>query len=181
MNIKKTDFPGLIYIEPKVFGDSRGWFLETWNEEKYKEIGIIGPFVQDNISYSSNGVIRGLHYQKPFTQGKLVFAIHGSIWDVVVDLRRNSPKFGKWIAFTLTGEKKDQLFVPAGFAHGFCALSETALVQYKCTDKYSLQSEQGIMWDDPDLNISWPTDNSLISKKDQKHPYFKDLTDDLLF
>lgn len=181
MNIRKTDFPGLIFIEPKIFSDSRGWFLETWNDELYKEIGVIGPFVQDNLSYSSKGVVRGLHYQKPHTQGKLVSAIQGSVWDVVVDLRKNSPKFGEWVAFTLTGEKKEQLFIPAGFAHGFCVLSSTALFQYKCTDKYSLSSEQGIMWNDPDLNISWPKNNPLISEKDKKHLYFKDLTDDLLF
>lgn len=181
MNIKKTDFPGLIYIEPRIFGDSRGWFLETWNEEQYKQIGITGPFVQDNISYSSRGVVRGLHYQKPYSQGKLIFVIQGSVWDVVVDLRKSSPKFGKWIAFNLTEEKKEQLYVPAGFAHGFCVLSDSALFQYKCTDKYSLQSEQGIMWNDPHLNIPWPVDNPLISNKDQKHPCFKDLRDDLLF
>ena len=175
------EFPGLIFIEPKIFGDSRGWFFESWNKERYTEIGITEEFVQDNISYSTRGVLRGLHYQKPYTQGKLVFVLQGEVWDVVVDLRKSSPTFGKWKAFTLTGEKKEQLYVPRGFAHGFCVLSETALFQYKCTDRYSPQSERGIMWNDKTLNIPWPVDNPTISEKDTKHSSFEELTDELLF
>ena len=181
MNIRTTDFPGLLFIEPKLYGDQRGWFFESWNSERYAEAGIHADFVQDNISYSTKGVLRGLHYQRPYTQGKLVFVLEGNVWDVVVDLRKSSPMFGKWSGFTLTGEKKEQLYIPPGFAHGFCVLSDTVLFQYKCTDKYSPESEHGIMWNDPDLNIPWPVDAPVISDKDTKHPYFKDLTSDLLF
>lgn len=181
MEIIKTEFPGLTFIKPKIFGDSRGWFFESWSKERYAEIGITENFVQDNISFSTKGVLRGLHYQKPYTQGKLVFVLQGEVWDVVVDLRRSSPTFGKWEGFTLTGEDKEQLYVPPGFAHGFCVLSETVLFQYKCTDQYSPASEHGVMWNDPTLNIPWPAGNPIISEKDTRHPMFQDLTDELLF
>ena len=181
MEIIKTEFPGLILIKPQIFGDSRGYFYESWNRERYENAEITENFVQDNVSYSSKGVLRGLHYQKPYTQGKLVSVLMGEVWDVVVDLRRSSPTFGKWRGFTLTGEHKEQLYVPCGFAHGFCVLSETALFQYKCTDKYSPESEQGIMWNDEALNIPWPVHEPIISEKDTKHPRFKDLSGELLF
>ena len=181
MEIIKTEFPGLILIKPQIFGDSRGYFYESWNRERYENVGITEDFVQDNVSYSSKGVLRGLHYQKPYTQGKLVSVLMGEVWDVVVDLRRNSPTFGKWRVFTLTGEHKEQLYVPCGFAHGFCVLSETALFQYKCSDKYSPESEHGIMWNDPTLAIPWPVHEPLISDKDKMHPRFIELTNDLLF
>ena len=181
MEIITTEFPGLIFIKPKIFGDSRGYFYESWNRERYENAGITENFVQDNVSFSSKGVLRGLHYQKPYTQGKLVSVLLGEVWDVVVDLRRSSPTFGKWQGFTLTGEGKEQLYVPRGFAHGFCVLSETALFQYKCTDKYSPESEHGIMWNDPTLAIPWPVHEPLISDKDTKHPRFKDLSGELLF
>ncbi|MDO4988582.1 MAG: dTDP-4-dehydrorhamnose 3,5-epimerase [Synergistes sp.] len=176
-----TEFPGLIFIKPKIFGDRRGWFYEAWNKERYAEIGITYSFVQDNISYSSRGVLRGLHYQKPYTQGKLVSVLQGQVWDVVVDLRRSSPTFGKWCGFTLTGENKEQLFIPTGFAHGFCVLSETALFQYKCTDKYSPQSEHGIIWNDSTLNITWPLAAPIISDKDRLHPSFDEVGESDLF
>ena len=181
MKIIATNFPNLTLIKPHIFGDSRGWFFESWNKGRYIEAGIGLPFVQDNISYSTKNVIRGLHYQKPFTQGKLVFVLEGEVWDVVVDLRRRSPTFGKWQGFTLTGKNKEQLYVPPGFAHGFCVISDTVLFQYKCTDIYNPASERGIMWNDPDLNIPWPTEKPVISDKDTKHPFFRDLTRDLLF
>lgn len=181
MKVTKTELAGVIFIEPQIFGDKRGWFYESWNKKRYVSAGITEDFVQDNVSYSSYGVLRGLHYQKPYTQGKLVTVQCGKVWDVVVDLRRSSPTFGKWRGFTLTGEKKEQLYVPRGFAHGFCVLSETALFQYKCTDDYSPQSEHGVMWNDETLAIPWPVKNPLISEKDKKHPKFKELTDDLLF
>lgn len=181
MEIIKTEFPGLILIKPQIFGDSRGYFYESWNKERYENAGITEDFVQDNVSYSSRSVLRGLHYQKPYTQGKLVSVLMGEVWDVVVDLRRSSPTFGKWQGFTLTGERKEQLYVPYGFAHGFCVLSETALFQYKCTDKYSPESERGIMWNDPTLAIPWPMREPLISDKDKMHPSFIELTNDLLF
>ena len=181
MKINETELKDIFFIEPKIFGDQRGWFFESWNKERYEEAGIKETFVQDNISYSTKGVLRGLHYQKPYTQDKLVFVLEGSVWDVIVDLRKSSPTFGKWHGFTLTGEKKEQLWVPKGFAHGFCVLSDTVLFEYKCTDKYSPASEHGIMWNDPTLNIPWSVDDPVISDKDTKHPFFKDLTDDLLF
>lgn len=181
MEISTTEFPGLVLIKPKIFGDARGYFYESWNKERYESAGITEDFVQDNVSFSSRGVLRGLHYQKPYTQGKLVSVLMGEVWDVVVDLRRSSPAFGKWQGFTLTGEHKEQLYVPRGFAHGFCVLSETALFQYKCTDRYSPESERGIIWNDPTLAIPWPVREPVISDKDTKHPYFKDLTDELLF
>ncbi|OUO91582.1 dTDP-4-dehydrorhamnose 3,5-epimerase [Cloacibacillus sp. An23] len=181
MEILTTEFPGLVLIKPKIFGDARGYFYESWNKERYENSGITEDFVQDNVSFSSRGVLRGLHYQKPYTQGKLVSVLVGEVWDVVVDLRRSSPTFGKWKGFTLTGECKEQLYVPRGFAHGFCVLSETALFQYKCTDRYSPESERGIIWNDPTLAIPWPMSEPVISEKDTKHPYFKDLQDELLF
>lgn len=181
MEIVTTAFPNLTLIKPKIFGDSRGWFFESWNKERYTDVGIGMPFVQDNISYSTKNVIRGLHYQKPFTQGKLVFVLEGTVWDVAVDLRKKSPTFGKWQGFTLTGEGKEQLYVPPGFAHGFCVLSDTALFQYKCTDKYSPESERGIIWNDKTLNICWPVNNPIISDKDTRHPSFSELTEELLF
>ena len=181
-NIENTQngFDGLIYLDLKFFGDSRGWFT-TWNKERYSEIGITEDFVQDNFSFSSKGVLRGLHYQKPYTQGKLVSVIEGKVWDVVVDLRRNSHTFGKWQGFPLTGEKKEQLYIPKGFAHGFCVVSETAIFHYKCTDKYSPESEHGIIWNDSTLNIPWPVKDPIISEKDKKYPRFSELTDDLIF
>jgi len=181
MKVHKTEFEGLIYIEPKIYGDKRGWFYELWNKERYAEIGIKEDFVQDNISFSCKGVLRGLHYQKPYTQGKLVSVLEGEVWDVVVDLRRSSSTFGKWQGFTLTGEKKEQLFSPKGFAHGFCVISETALFHYKCTDKYSSESEHGIIWNDKTLNIPWPVKDPIISEKDKTYPGFIDLMDDVLF
>ena len=181
MEIITTEFPGLVLIKPKIFGDARGYFYESWNKERYESAGITEGFVQDNVSFSSRGVLRGLHYQKPYTQGKLVSVLIGEVWDVVVDLRRSSPTFGKWQGFTLTGERKEQLYVPHGFAHGFCVLSETALFQYKCTDRYSPESERGIMWNDETLNIPWPVHEPLISDKDKMHPRFIKLTNDLLF
>ena len=181
MKIHRTEFDGLIYLEPKIFGDSRGWFYESWNKERYSEIGITEDFVQDNFSFSCRSVLRGLHYQKPYTQEKLVSVIEGKVWDVVVDLRRNSPTFAKWQGFPLTGEKKEQLYIPKGFAHGFCVVSETAIFHYKCTDKYSPESEHGIIWNDSTLNISWPIKDPIISEKDKKYPRFSELTDDLIF
>ena len=181
MEIITTEFPGLLFIKPKIFGDARGYFYESWNRERYENAGITEDFVQDNVSFSSRGVLRGLHYQKPYTQGKLVSVLMGEVWDVVVDLRRSSPTFGKWRGFTLTGERKEQLYVPCGFAHGFCVLSETALFQYKCTDKYSPESERGIIWNDETLSIPWPVQDPLISAKDTKHPRFQDLSGELLF
>lgn len=177
----KCEIPGVVLIEPKIFGDSRGWFFESWNKEKYEHIGIKGNFVQDNISYSKYGVLRGLHYQKPHTQGKLVFVLQGEVWDVVVDLRTESPTFKKWRAYKLTGEKKEQLYIPEGMAHGFCVLSDEAAIQYKCTDKYSPNDEKGIRWDDNELLIPWPINDPLISDKDKNLPFMRELKDEDFF
>lgn len=181
MKVHKTELEGLMFIEPNIFGDDRGWFYESWNRDRYLETGITDEFVQDNISFSVKGVLRGLHYQKPYTQGKLVFVLEGVVWDVVVDLRRSSPTFGKWQGFNLTGLKKQQLYVPKGFAHGFCVISETALFQYKCTEKYSPENERGIIWNDSMLNIPWPIQDPIISEKDKLYPGFNELMDGLLF
>jgi len=181
MHSAKCEIPGVIFIEPKVFGDSRGWFVESWNKEKYEQIGINENFVQDNISYSRHGVIRGLHYQKPYTQGKLIFVLHGEIWDVVVDLRTDSPTFKKWKAFKLTGEKKEQLYIPRGMAHGFCVLSDEVIFQYKCTDKYSPNDEKGIRWDDNELLIPWPVEDPIISDKDKNWSFMRELKEEDFF
>jgi dTDP-4-dehydrorhamnose 3,5-epimerase len=166
MDIKQTKLPGVVIIEPRVFGDDRGFFLETWNEERYSAAGIPGPFVQDNLSFSRKGVLRGLHFQNPNAQGKLVYVLQGEVFDVAVDIRLGSPTFGQWVSTTLSAENKRQFYIPAGFAHGFCVTSETALFTYKCTDIYNPQAEGSILWNDPDLAIYWPTETPELSAKD---------------
>ena len=177
MEIIKTPIPDLLIIKPRVFGDARGFFCETYNEKTYFEAGIDLRFCQDNQSKSSYGVIRGLHYQlNPQSQSKLVSAAVGSVWDVAVDLRKNSPTFGQWFGVELTEENHLQFLIPQGFAHGFSVLSETALFTYKCDNLYSPTLERGIMYNDADLAIDWkiPADKAIISEKDTKHPLFKD-------
>jgi dTDP-4-dehydrorhamnose 3,5-epimerase len=167
MNILPTKLPTLLLFEPKVFGDSRGFFTELYNQSRYETAGIDKPFIQDNLSGSSKNVIRGLHYQLKFPQGKLVSVIQGKVFDVVVDIRRGSPTFGHWESFELSDENHHQLYVPPGFAHGFCSLSEKVIFHYKCTDTYHPEDERGISWSDPDLNIAWPArDDALLSPKD---------------
>jgi len=167
-------------IEPDVFSDSRGFFKETWNQKKYAEQGLNLNFVQDNISFSTHGVLRGLHFQNPNQQGKLVQVLLGEVYDVAVDLRIGSPDFGRWLGFTLSSENHYQLYVPKGFAHGFCVVSETALVGYKCTDFYNPNSEYCLRWNDPDLAISWPVDQPDLSAKDAAGLSLKDLTEEIL-
>ncbi len=177
MEIIKTPIPDLLIIKPRVFGDPRGFFCETYNEKTYLEAGIDLRFCQDNQSKSTYGVIRGLHYQlNPLSQSKLVSAAVGSVWDVAVDLRKNSPTFGQWFGVELTEENHLQFLIPQGFAHGFSVLSETALFTYKCDNFYSPTLERGIMYNDSDLAIDWkiPADKAIISEKDTKHPLFKD-------
>ena len=177
MEIIKTPIPDLLIIKPRVFGDTRGFFCETFNEQNYLEAGIDLRFCQDNQSKSSYGVIRGLHYQlNPQSQSKLVSAAVGSVWDVAVDLRKDSPTFGQWFGVELTEENHLQFLIPQGFAHGFSVLSETALFTYKCDNFYSPSLERGIMYNDLDLAIDWkiPADKAIISEKDTKHPLFKD-------
>jgi len=175
MKAIETKLPGVLILEPKVFGDERGFFQETWRQEKYEAIGIQGKFVQDNLSYSTRGVLRGLHYQHPHTQGKLVFVVQGEVFDVAVDIRVGSKTFGQWVGVNLSGENHRQLWVPQGFAHGFCVLSATTYFTYKCTDVYTPSAEGGIMWNDPDIGIQWPLKDIILSDKDQVYPRLKDV------
>lgn len=175
MNIIKTNLPGVVIVEPKVFGDHRGFFFETWQKERYAEAGIQGEFMQDNVSFSRRGVLRGLHYQNPHCQGKLVSVLQGEVFDVAVDIRVGSLTFGQWTGVLLSGENHRQLWIPAGFAHGFCVTSETAYFSYKCTDIYAPDCEGGIRWNDPEIGIEWPLDEVALSDKDQKYPCLKDM------
>ncbi|NMO21031.1 dTDP-4-dehydrorhamnose 3,5-epimerase [Pyxidicoccus fallax] len=174
MNVIPTDLPGVLIVEPKVFGDDRGFFMELFNAKRYTDAGIPGSFVQDNYSRSARGTLRGLHFQEPQAQGKLVQVLTGTVYDVAVDVRRGSPTFGKWTAVELSAENRRQLWVPAGFAHGFCVVSESADFHYKCTAFYSPETERGIAWNDPDLAIPWPVKEPLLSPKDAKAPRLKD-------
>lgn len=177
MPFVETGFPGLLVFEPRVFGDSRGYFFESYSEKAFHEQGLYIRFVQDNESFSGYGVIRGLHYQlSPFAQTKLIRVTQGSILDVVVDVRKGSPTYGKSYSLELTGDNKKQLLIPGGFAHGFSVLSPAALVQYKCDQFYSKESEGGIRYDDPALNIDWkiPAGKAIISEKDRLLPLFAD-------
>ena len=167
MNIVQTSLQGCLIIEPKVFGDKRGFFLETFHTSRYAELaGISLSFVQDNYSRSSKKVLRGLHFQKTKLQGKLVSVVRGEVYDVAVDIRKGSNTFGQWVGVILSEENKKQLWVPPGFAHGFVVLSEVADFQYKCTDYYDPSDEGSILWNDPDLAISWPVENPILSDKD---------------
>ena len=170
-NFKRLKIPEVILVEPKVFEDDRGFFMETYKMPDFVASGIRGNFVQDNFSRSSRGVLRGLHYQNPpFAQGKLVRAVNGEIFDVAVDIRRGSPTYGRWVGTILSEENKNMLYVPEGFAHGFCVLSEIVEVAYKSTNIYSPQSEAGIAWNDKTLNIEWPVKEPFLSEKDRKWP-----------
>ena len=171
MTVRPTRLPGILLIEPRVFGDARGFFLERYHTDRYAEAGIDTPFVQDNHSRSRLGVLRGLHFQREHPQGKLVEVARGRIWDVVVDLRTGSPTFGQWEGFDLDDEGHRQLWVPPGFAHGFCVLSPEADVLYKCTDVYRPDDEGGVAWDDLDLGIEWPeVPERTLSDKDRALP-----------
>lgn len=175
MQIKKTLFPGLVIIEPQVFEDSRGYFFESYHKSRYAKHGVSKNFIQDNESKSAYGVIRGLHYQlEPFAQAKLVRVIEGKVFDVAVDLRENSPTFGKWFGTELSSKNKKQLFIPRGFAHGFSVLSKTAIFAYKCDNIYNREAERVINLADPQLNIDWKLHESkrIISEKDLNAPLF---------
>ena len=169
MNILKTKLKNCVIIEPSVFYDDRGYFLETFNTQEYKEeAGIKLPFVQDNHSHSSKAVLRGLHFQKTKPQGKLVRVIRGEVFDVAIDIRKESKTFGQWEAVLLSEDNKKQFWIPPGFAHGFQVLSETADVVYKCTDYYKPSDQECILWNDPDIGIIWPIDSPILSNKDSK-------------
>ena len=175
MKILRTDIEDVLVIEPIVFSDDRGFFLETYHKAKYQERGIPVEFVQDNLSFSVKGTLRGLHYQHPHGQAKLVQVLAGHVYDVTVDVRKGSKNFGQWVGFHLSDENRRQVYIPEGFAHGFCALSETVLFSYKCSDLYTPECERGVLWADPDLAIDWPIDNPILSKKDAAYPRLKDV------
>ena len=184
MEVIKTDIEGVVIIEPRIFKDARGYFFESFSAKEFQEKVCQTTFVQDNESFSSYGVVRGLHFQKPpYTQSKLVRVIKGAVLDVAVDLRKGSPTYGKHIAVELTGENHRQLFIPKGFAHGFSVLSDEVLFQYKCDNFYAPQSEGGIAWNDPALQIDWriPADKILLSEKDTKHPLLEDYNSDFVY
>jgi dTDP-4-dehydrorhamnose 3,5-epimerase len=184
MNIIETDLPGVKVIEPKVFGDHRGWFMETYNEQIFKEAGIDLNFVQDNQSFSAaKGTLRGLHYQlNPKAQTKLVRCTRGVIYDVAVDIRKGSPTFGKWFGVELSEENKKQLFIPKGFAHGFMTLAEDVEVQYKVDELYAPECDRGIIWNDPAIGIEWPIDiQPVLSAKDEKAPFLKDADNNFVY
>jgi dTDP-4-dehydrorhamnose 3,5-epimerase len=183
MNVIKTALDGVMIVEPDVFADERGFFMETFEEKRYQEaLGITERFVQDNLSMSKKGVLRGLHYQAPpFGQGKLMSVLSGKVLDVAVDIRSGSPTFGQHTTVELSGENHRQFFVPAGFAHGFVVLSDEAIFSYKCTNAYSKEHDRGIRWNDPDLGIDWSIVNPIVSEKDQKHPLFSDVPKEYIF
>lgn len=177
MNYIKTDIEGVFIIEPRIFGDNRGYFFESFVQAEFEEKVCKTTFVQDNESKSSYGVLRGLHFQKPpYTQSKLIRVVKGRVWDIAVDIRKSSPTFGKYIGIELSEDNHRQLFIPKGFAHGFVVLSEEAVFQYKCDNYYAPQSEGAIIWNDPELGIDWkiPAKDIILSEKDKKHPLFKD-------
>lgn len=175
MKISTFNIQGLLLLEPRFFTDDRGCFFQSWHRNDYLNAGIKQDFVQDNVSYSKKGVLRGLHLQNPNSQGKLVSVLYGEVFDVAVDVRAGSPTFGLWQSVILNAENKHQFFVPPGFAHGFCVLSELAVFHYKCTDYYSKNDEMGLIWNDPDLAIDWPVSTPLVSDKDAILPRLKDI------
>lgn len=177
LNIIETKLKGVVIVEPAVFGDARGYFMESYSKRDFDEAGLTMNFVQDNESRSKKGVLRGLHFQTKHTQGKLVRVVEGSVFDVAVDLRKDSPTFGQWTGVTLTAENKRQFYVPEGLAHGFLVLSDAATFQYKCTDYYAPEYDGGVLWNDPDIGIEWPLDGTfdvLLSDKDQKQQTLKE-------
>jgi dTDP-4-dehydrorhamnose 3,5-epimerase len=176
MNVSPTALPDVLLIEPKIHGDHRGWFVESWQRERYRDAGIDADFVQDNQSFSVRGTLRGLHIQSPHGQGKLVQVIQGEVFDVAVDVRRSSPHFGRWAGARLSSENKHQLWVPEGFLHGFLVLSETALFSYKCTELYHPETQFAVRWDDPEIGIAWPIDTApRLSDNDRDAPRLRDI------
>ena len=180
MEVIETSVPGVLLIRPRVFRDDRGSFLETWRAERYADEGLPTEFAQDNAAISSRGVLRGLHYQHPSPQGKLVMVLAGEVWDVAVDIRRGSPTFGRWAAETLSAENGHQLWIPEGFAHGYVVLSESAVFAYKCTRPYDPHGDAAVRWDDPELGIDWPVGEPVLSQKDRDAPRLEDVPPDRL-
>lgn len=171
-----TPLPGVVIIEPRVFNDERGFFLESYKKSDFIENGISIEFLQDNHSLSSKNILRGLHFQNPpFEQAKLVRAVKGAVWDVAVDIRKDSPYFKKWFGLELSEENKKMLYIPEGFAHGFLALTDEVHLLYKCSNEYSAKHDAGIIWNDPDIGIKWPADNPVLSEKDRELPLLRDI------
>jgi dTDP-4-dehydrorhamnose 3,5-epimerase len=181
MRLLPVPLAGLLCFEPQVFGDERGFFQEIWNRERYAGFGLDKDFVQDNIARSQRGVLRGLHFQNPNAQGKLVWALQGEVFDVTVDIRRSSPTFGQWFGIYLSAANHRQLYVPPGFAHGYAVTSETVLFAYKCTDFYRPATQQAVRWNDPAIGIKWPIGEPILSPKDQAAPLLAELPPDRLF
>jgi dTDP-4-dehydrorhamnose 3,5-epimerase len=180
MKVIETDLPGCLVIEPQVFGDSRGFFFESFNSDKLAAHGLHPTFVQGNVSSSGQGVLRGLHYQWPNPQGKYVSILEGEVWDVAVDIRRGSPTFGKWTAVILSAENRRHFWIPEGFAHGFVVLSERAVFTYLCTATYDAKADASIRWDDPSFAIDWPVNNPQLSDKDARAPLLADVPEERL-
>ena len=178
MTVTETKLPGVYLIDPDVFGDARGWFMESWSKRKFEEGGLYVDFLQDNHSYSAEkGTLRGLHYQlNPMAQAKLLRATRGTIFDVAVDIRKGSPNYAKWVGYELSAENKRQLFIPRGFAHGFITLTDDVEVQYKADNYYAPDCDGNIRWDDPEIGIQWPIEPTILSDKDEKAPLLKERT-----
>ncbi len=181
MKVTETHLPGVLIIEPQVFGDERGFFMESWQQQRYRDAGIQSDFVQSNVSKSSYGVLRGLHFQNPKPQGKLVSVLVGEVYDVAVDIRIGSPTFGQYADIILNAENHKQFYVPEGFAHGFCVLSETAIFSYMCNNYYQAEAEASLLWNDPDINIPWPIKTPKLSPKDAQAKTLKELPQQRLF
>ena len=175
MDVLKTEIDGVLVIVPRIFEDPRGFFMESFHRRRYEEAAVGADFCQGNISFSCRNTLRGLHYQFPNEQAKLVQVLMGEIFDVAVDVRRGSPTFGRWVAVTLSDRNRRQMFIPKGFAHGFCVLSERALFSYKCSDFYSPECDRGVLWSDSSLGIEWPVDVPLLSTKDERLPILKEI------
>jgi len=175
VKVLDTPLPGAKIIEPKVFGDARGFFMESWNARRYGEHGLPTRFVQSNVSRSARNVLRGLHFQHPQAQGKLVYVLEGAVFDVAVDIRPDSPTFGQWHGVTLSADNFRQFYVPEGFAHGFCVLSDSALFAYHCTEFYAPEYDAGVLWNDPNIGIQWPVEHPLLSEKDSQLPRLRDI------
>lgn len=180
MNITDGPLAGIKIIEPRVFSDNRGYFYESHQSQRYRDAGI-PDLVQDNISRSQKNTLRGLHYQQPNAQGKLVWVTRGKVWDVMVDIRQSSPTFKQWFGIELSDEKPTQVYIPPGFAHGFCVLSDEATFCYKCSDYYAPQAEHGIIWNDSEIGIEWPIDQPILSGKDEQYPSLSEIKHDNLF
>ena len=175
MKFVETNLPDVIRIEPVIQSDDRGFFMEVWEAIRFRDAGIDANFVQDNFSHSARGTLRGIHYQIEQAQGKLIRVVRGEIYDVAVDLRKSSPEFGKWVGVFLSADNKHQLWIPPGFAHGFCVTSDTALFAYKCTEFYNSTAEGCVRWDDPEIGINWPLRDPLLSEKDSLAPLLSDI------